>query len=64
VKFTNTAGAAEYLQLAVSTLEKLRVGGGGPAYHKLGRTVRYRVDDLDDWAMSRRVRNTSEVVGY
>lgn len=57
---TNTAGASEYLRLAESTLEKLRVTGGGPPYHKLGRAVRYRFSDLDTWARSRLVTSTSE----
>jgi len=59
---TNTAGASHHLQLAMSTLEKLRVTGAGPRYHKLGRSVRYRISDLDEWASSRRVGSTSEAV--
>ena len=34
--------ASEYLGLAVSTLNKWRCLGGGPAFVKMGRTVRYR----------------------
>ena len=56
----DTAGAARRLSLAESTLEKLRVTGGGPAFCKLGRRVVYRVADLDAWIASRRVRSTSE----
>jgi excisionase family DNA binding protein len=33
--------AAEYLGLGHSTLAKLRVSGGGPAFRKFGRSVRY-----------------------
>ena len=36
-----TEGAAHYVGLTVSTLEKLRLTGGGPEYIKLGRTVVY-----------------------
>ena len=39
--------AAEYLGLAVSTLNKWRCHGGGPVFIKMGRAVRYRVEDLE-----------------
>ncbi|WP_332751040.1 helix-turn-helix transcriptional regulator [Sphingomonas sp. RB1R13] len=56
----NTAGAAHYLSLAESTLEKARVTGSGPRYCKLGRAVRYRLSDLDAWMAARAVSSTSE----
>jgi len=39
--------AAEYLGLAVSTLNKWRCHGGGPVFIKMGRAVRYRVEYLE-----------------
>lgn len=51
--------AAERLRLSKSTLDKLRVYGGGPAYHKLGRAVVYSVSDLDAWMTSRRRESTA-----
>ena len=57
----NTAGAAHYLSLAESTLEKARVSGSGPRYLKLGRAVRYRLSDLDAWMAERAVNSTSEM---
>jgi hypothetical protein len=56
----DTLGAAAYTGLAASTLEKLRVYGGGPRYLKLRRLVRYRPADLDDWLAERIVSSTSE----
>jgi excisionase family DNA binding protein len=56
-----TGEAAELLGLAASTLENLRVLGGGPTYLKLGRAVRYRAEDLDGWLGTRKRRSTSEV---
>ena len=56
----DTIGAAALLGLSPSTLEKLRVSGSGPQYLKLGRAVRYRLDDLARWADERVVRSTSE----
>jgi len=54
-----TQGAAEYLSLSVSTLNKLRLTGGGPEYLKLGKVVVYDLVDLDAWLLSKRRRSTS-----
>jgi uroporphyrinogen-III synthase len=58
-----TREAAAYLCVSPSTLNKLRSSGGGPVFIKLEGSVLYAVDDLDEWAASRRVRSTSETVG-
>ena len=55
-----TPQAALYLGLAVSTLNKWRCHGGGPQFIKLGRSVRYRRDDLDVFVEARRKSSTSE----
>lgn len=52
--------AAEFLGLAPSTLAKLRLGGSGPVYCKLGRRVIYRQQDLASWLESRVAINTSD----
>ena len=44
-----TREAATYTGLAKSTLEKLRVTGGGCPYMRVGRVVVYDPDDLDAW---------------
>lgn len=45
-----TRDAAEYLGLAASTLEKLRLADGGPRFIRLGgRAVGYDLRDLDAW---------------
>lgn len=49
-----------YLNIAISTLAKWRCQGGGPTFHKVGRLVRYRISDLDDFVEIRRHKNTSE----
>jgi predicted DNA-binding transcriptional regulator AlpA len=47
--------AAEYLQVAVSTLAKMRGRGDGPAYIKIGtRVILYDRGDLDTWLASLR----------
>jgi predicted DNA-binding transcriptional regulator AlpA len=47
--------AAERLGLSVKTLRAWRLQGRGPKYLKLGRAVRYLVQDLDQWAAGRTV---------
>jgi len=50
---------AEYVAMSASTLNKLRLFGGGPRYLKLGRSVRYRASDVDAWISSRVAENTA-----
>ena len=52
--------AAQRVGLSVSTLNKLRVFGGGPIFLKLGRRVVYDPADLDAWLASKRRRSTSD----
>jgi predicted DNA-binding transcriptional regulator AlpA len=51
--------AAHFLGLSKSTLDKLRLTGGGPAYLRLGRRVVYDPQDLDEWVVSRKRVSTS-----
>ncbi|MFP5077037.1 helix-turn-helix transcriptional regulator [Rhizobium sp. YIM 134829] len=54
-----TEQAGKYTGFASSTLEKLRLTGGGPAYIKIGKVVVYDPDDLDRWLASHRRLSTS-----
>lgn len=63
-KWLRSKPAAEYLDVGESTLAKLRCYGGGPPFVKLGNTVIYDVADLDAFVETRKVRNTSEEVGF
>jgi predicted DNA-binding transcriptional regulator AlpA len=57
----NQKQAAGILGISVRTLERHRVAGTGPRFSRLGRLVRYRERDLDDW-VSRSLRtSTSEI---
>ena len=56
-----TPDAAAYLSLSKSTLEKMRVYGGGPVYAQLGRVVVYEVGDLDAYVEARKRHSTSEI---
>jgi hypothetical protein len=55
-----TKAAAEYLGLSKSTMDKLRLSGGGPLYYKLRRIVVYDPDDLDRWRGDHRRTSTSD----
>ncbi len=52
--------AAEYVGVSKSLLDKLRCYGGGPAYAKLGTSVIYNTDDLDDWIAARRIEPAND----
>ncbi len=56
----DTRAAASHIGMSKSSLEKLRVYGGGPRYMKLGHLVRYRPTDLDVWMEERTISSTSE----
>jgi predicted DNA-binding transcriptional regulator AlpA len=58
-RMLRTEDAANYTGLSASTLNKLRLTGGGPEYIKVGKSVVYDPADLDAWLSSKRRRSTS-----
>lgn len=48
------ADLADLLQLPVQTLAVWRSAGEGPAYHRVGKHVRYSVPDVTAWLSARR----------
>jgi predicted DNA-binding transcriptional regulator AlpA len=59
----DVGAAAHHIGLSVSTLNKLRVFGGGPIFLKLGRRVAYDLGDLEAWLATKRRRSTSDAGG-
>ena len=55
-----TPQAAAFVGLGVSSLEKLRVVGGGPVFLKIGRRVVYDALDLEQWLAKHKRSSTSE----
>jgi excisionase family DNA binding protein len=55
-----TTEAAAYLSVKPTTLEQWRWNGRGPRFAKIGRTVRYRQVDLDDFITNRLFSSTTE----
>ena len=52
--------AAAYLDMSESWLAKAAVYGGGPAFMKIGKSVRYRRQDLDEFIKDSLRRSTSD----
>ena len=56
-----TPEAAAYVGLSASTLEKFRLSGEGPPYHKSGpKIVVYCPEELDRWLHAGRRTSTSD----
>jgi hypothetical protein len=51
--------AARYIGFTSAALRKWRREGRGPAYIRFGRSVRYRIADLDHWLDTYRVEPDS-----
>lgn len=50
--FLSTEQAGFYLGLSARKLQAMRRAGGGPAFRRHSRYVRYHIDDLDAWSRS------------
>lgn len=59
-QFLKRPEAASFLNLKQSTLEAWAVRGGGPAFVKFGRAVRYRLSDLEKFIEAQTRKNTIE----
>ena len=55
-----TKDAATHLGISKSTLEKLRLTGGGPVFIKRGKSVFYTELDLAYWIYANRRTSTSD----
>jgi len=53
--------AAERLDVAVKTLQKWRVQGEGPKFVKLGRSVRYTEEDLEEYIQMHTIPHTAAI---
>ena len=58
--YLSTREAAEWLGLSPRSLDRYRVTGEGPYFHRFGGRVRYRRADLEAWARVRRRSSTSD----
>lgn len=61
-RLINEKMAADYLGVAVRTVQAWRQRGGGPRFVKISaRCVKYRLADLDTWANDKLAASTSDV---
>lgn len=60
ITILDAAQAADHVRLSASTLAKLRLQGSGPRFLKLGRSIRYSTEDLDEWLFQNSRHSTSE----
>ncbi|WP_371873162.1 helix-turn-helix transcriptional regulator [Geomonas limicola] len=51
---------AEMLGMTESWVEQIRLRGGGPVYHKIGKSVRYRIEDVLAWIDGQKRCSTSQ----
>ncbi|MCK1600836.1 helix-turn-helix domain-containing protein [Bradyrhizobium sp. 166] len=58
MNFLSIDDASDLTGLSPSTLAKKRMAGTGPAFFKLGRTIKYAAADVDAWLLSRRRTST------
>ncbi|MGO4689460.1 helix-turn-helix transcriptional regulator [Glaciibacter sp. 2TAF33] len=54
------ATLAERLGLTQRGLSEKRITGTGPAFMRIGKSVRYRPEAVDAWLLAREFRSTSE----
>ena len=59
-QYMGTRELASFLGLSPRTLDRYRVSGGGPKFHKFGNRVRYARADVEAWAAERRYSSTSD----
>jgi helix-turn-helix protein len=58
--FQTEQQVADYLCQSIRTIQKWRVNGSGPCFYKFGQSVRYRSDEVFEWANARRKAHTSQ----
>jgi excisionase family DNA binding protein len=52
--------AAAYLKSSTSTLAKARMTKRGPTFVRIGRAIRYRQRDIDDWMSASIARHVEQ----
>lgn len=58
INFLDTQQAARILGLSAKTLARYRVSGEGPVFYRFGNRIRYKRQDLEAWAETRRRTST------
>lgn len=61
--YLNEKQLAERQQRSIKTIRNQRVSGDGIPFVRMGRSVRYRLDDVEAWENARRFTSTSSMEG-
>ena len=61
-RYLTQSEAAAYLKVAKSTISMM-TSRGEITHYRLGRSVRYRIDDLDKFMRSRKITGSYEELG-
>ena len=56
----DTKAVAQHLGVKPNTLAQWRIKGDGPIFVYVGRSVRYRPEDVESWIAQRRCQSTSD----
>ena len=56
-EFLTPKELATFINTPERTIERWRLSGEGPAFHRLGRMVRYRRSDAEAWLAARAFRS-------
>lgn len=56
----NTRQVAQICNVSISKINKLRHFGGGPDFIKIGKLVRYTIEDVEEWLRQSKFSSTSE----
>lgn len=59
-RYVDTKSAAHHVSLHPDTLRRYRREGGGPPYSRVGRAVRYDIEELERWMAERTVSHMAE----
>lgn len=59
-KLLDTSEVANLLTNKPNTIEGWRIKGMGPRYIKIGRLVRYRIEDVNAWIEAQERTSTSQ----
>lgn len=57
--FLTELQVADMICQSPRTIQKWRLTGCGPSFHKFGQSVRYSLDDVNDWVARQRVSRAS-----
>jgi predicted DNA-binding transcriptional regulator AlpA len=60
-RYVDEAFASTITGMSPAWFQRARWSGGGPPYVKVGRAVRYRLDELINWFEDRKRASTSAV---